>query len=51
MKTAFLTAGAVGATAAVKSGTAEAKEAQAAQKSGSYQETEHVRTYYKLARF
>ena len=49
---AGLGAGAAGAAAVgLASGTAQAKTADPADRQGGYQESEHVKTYYKLARF
>ncbi|MDH5750039.1 MAG: twin-arginine translocation signal domain-containing protein [Rhodospirillales bacterium] len=53
LKTAGLTAGAAGiAVAAVSGSSAQASSVgESNQKSSGYRETEHVRTYYKTARF
>lgn len=51
LKTAGLGAGAVGAVAVSVATTAEAKAPDKSQNGAGYQETEHVRKYYELARF
>ena len=49
---AGLGAGAAGAAAVgLASGTAQAKTADASERKSGYRESEHVKTYYKLARF
>jgi len=43
--------GAAGASLGLGAKEAEASQAPAAAEQGGYQETEHVKTYYRLARF
>jgi len=50
LKGASLALGAAGATAASKVAAAAPADAEKTQSTG-YAETDHVRTYYKLARF
>lgn len=51
LKTAGLAAGAAGVAAVALKPTTAAAAMEKDGKSSGYRETEHVRTYYKLARF
>jgi len=51
LKGAGLAAGAAGAATLASTSGAAAASAEAPAKSAGYRETEHVRTYYDLARF
>jgi hypothetical protein len=51
MKLAGLGAGAAGATIGLGAAEAGASEAKAKPEHAGYRETEHVKTYYRMARF
>ncbi len=51
LKVAGVTGAAAGAAAVVLSGKTASARMAGDVKSGGYQETEHVKTYYELARF
>ncbi len=51
LKGAGLALGSAGAVAAIGEGEAVAASSESQGKSAGYQETEHVRRYYELARF
>lgn len=51
MRLAGLGAGVAGASIGLGASEASASEAPAAAEQGGYRETEHVQTYYRMARF